>query len=58
MGTLREMALVFMTFENGKITSSETVNISARIRDLEVMPDQRIVASTDDGRLIFIRGSN
>ena len=54
MGTLREMALVFMTFENGKITSSETVNIGARIRDLEVMPDQRIVASTDDGRLLFI----
>lgn len=54
MGTLREMALVFMTFENGKITSSETVNIGSRIRDLEVMPDQRIVASTDDGRLLFI----
>jgi glucose/arabinose dehydrogenase len=54
MGTLREMALVFMTFENGKITSSEEVNIGARIRDLEVMPGQRIVASTDDGKLIFI----
>jgi len=54
MGTLREMALVFMTFENGKITSSEEVNIGARIRDLDVLPDQRIVASTDEGKLIFI----
>ncbi|MGA0902004.1 MAG: PQQ-dependent sugar dehydrogenase [Candidatus Nanopelagicaceae bacterium] len=54
MGTLRDMSLVFMIFENGKITASETVNIGARIRDLDVMPDQRLVAATDDGRLMFI----
>lgn len=58
MGTLREMSLVFMTFENGKITSSEIVSVDARIRDLDVMPDQRLVASTDDGKLIFIENSN
>lgn len=54
MGTLRDMSIVFMTFVNGKINSSETVDIGARIRDLEVLPDKRLVASTDDGRLIFI----
>jgi len=54
MGTLREMSLVFMVFENGKVTASENLAIGARIRDLDVLPDQRIVASTDDGRLLFI----
>jgi glucose/arabinose dehydrogenase len=54
MGTLREMSIVFMTFENRKITTSEIVDIGARIRDLEVMPDQRLVATTDDGRVLFI----
>lgn len=58
MGTLREMSIVFMKFENRKITSSEIVDIGARIRDLEVMPDQRLVATTDDGQLIFIGNNN
>jgi glucose/arabinose dehydrogenase len=58
MGTLREMSIVFMKFENRKITTSEIVDIGARIRDLEVMPDQRLVATTDDGQLIFIGNNN
>jgi glucose/arabinose dehydrogenase len=54
MGTLRELALFFMTFSDGRISNTEKVRVGVRIRDLDVMPDQRIVATTDDGRLMFI----
>lgn len=53
MGTLRQTSLVFMRYEAGKILDSEIVNVNARIRDLEVLPDQRLIASTDDGRLLI-----
>ena len=53
MGTLRQTSLVFMRYEAGKILDSEIVNVDARIRDLEVLPDQRLIASTDDGRLLI-----
>ena len=53
MGTLRENSLVFMRYENKNITDTEIVYIGARIRDLEVLPDKRLIASTDDGRLII-----
>lgn len=53
MGTLRQASLVFMRYENGKILDSEIVNVGARVRDLDVLPDQRLIASTDDGRLMI-----
>lgn len=53
MGTLRENSLVFMRYENNNITDTEIVYIGARIRDLEVLPDKRLIASTDDGRLMI-----
>lgn len=59
MGTLREASLVFMRYENGKVLDTEIVSVGARVRDLEVLPDQRLIASTDDGRLmIFSSPSN
>jgi glucose/arabinose dehydrogenase len=53
MGTLREKSLVFMRYENKKIIETEIVYVDARIRDLDVLPDKRIIASTDDGRLLI-----
>lgn len=53
MGTLRQASLVFMRYENGKVSDTEIVNVGARIRDLEVLPGQRLIASTDDGRLMI-----
>ena len=53
MGTLREASLVFMRFENGKILETQKSRVGYRIRDLELMPDQRLIASTDDGRLLI-----
>ena len=53
MGTLREASLVFMRFENGKILETQISRVGYRIRDLELMPDQRLIASTDDGRLLI-----
>jgi glucose/arabinose dehydrogenase len=53
MGTLRQASLVFMRYENKKILDTEIVDVGARIRDLEVLPDQRLIASTDVGRLLI-----
>ena len=53
MGTLRQASLVFMRYENGMVSDTEIVNVGARIRDLDVLPDQRLIASTDDGRLMI-----
>ncbi|NCV45076.1 MAG: glucose dehydrogenase, partial [Actinobacteria bacterium] len=44
---------VFMRFENGKILETQISRVGYRIRDLELMPDQRLIASTDDGRLLI-----
>lgn len=33
--------------------SGLAVDVEARIRDLEVLPDKRLIASTDDGRLLI-----
>lgn len=52
MGTLRQASLVFMRYENRKIIDVDVIEVGARIRDLEVLPDQRLIASTDDGRLL------
>jgi len=53
MGTLRQASLVFMRYENKRILDTEIVDVGARIRDLDVLPDQRLIASTDDGRLLI-----
>jgi hypothetical protein len=53
MGTLRENSLVFMRYKNRKIIDTELVYVGARIRDLEVLPNKRLIASTDDGNLII-----
>ena len=54
MGTLKEQVLVFMKVSGLRITTTEQVSVDARVRDLEVMPDGRLIASTDDGRLLLI----
>lgn len=54
MGTLKEQVIVFMQLSGVRIATTELVPIDARIRDLEVMPDGRLIASTDDGRLLLI----
>lgn len=58
LGTLREASLVFMRFENGKILDTEISRVGSRIRDLDLMPDQRLIASTDDGRLLIFTSSS
>jgi len=53
MGTLRDESLYFMRYSNGKITDTERVDVGARIRDLDLLPDQRLIATTDDGRILI-----
>lgn len=57
MATLREQALIFIQL-NGKDKVSQvvTVDISDRIRDLELLADGRLVATTDSGNLLLISG--
>lgn len=55
LGTLRENALVFMKFDrNFKITQTELVDVGQRIRDLEVGSNGRLIATTDEGKLLEI----
>lgn len=54
MGTLRQQALVFLRFDGQRISERREVSIGARIRDLGLLPDGRLIATTDDGRLLLI----
>jgi glucose/arabinose dehydrogenase len=55
MGTLREESLIFIQLTNrttvGQITE---VNVSERIRDLEISKDGHMIATTDSGKLLVI----
>lgn len=54
LGTLRQEALVFIQLVGARVTRQLEVPIGARIRDLERMPDGRLAATTDDGRVLFV----
>jgi glucose/arabinose dehydrogenase len=55
MGTLRQESLIFIQLLNrttvGQISE---VNVSERIRDLEISKDGQIIATTDSGKLLTI----
>ena len=55
MGTLAEQALIFieLTAPN-KVGAVISHDVGERIRDLELMPDGTMVATTDSGMLLFI----
>jgi glucose/arabinose dehydrogenase len=57
MGSLREESIFFMQYEKGKILETVKVPVGSRIRDLELLPDQRIIASTDEGKLLIFKSS-
>jgi glucose/arabinose dehydrogenase len=55
LGTLREQVLVFMAVdERFTVTNTVNVDISERIRDLEVLSTNQLVATTDSGALLII----
>jgi aldose sugar dehydrogenase len=55
MGTLAEQALVFIELLTpNKVGTVSSFDVGHRIRDLELMPDGTMVATTDDGKLLFI----
>ena len=55
MATLKEEALIFIQLTS-KSTVGEVVkvDVSERVRDLEVLSDGRLVATTDSGKLLLI----
>jgi aldose sugar dehydrogenase len=55
MGTLREESLIFIQMNNKRVVGQmQTVNVSERIRDLDVTKDGSIIATTDSGKLLVI----
>ena len=57
MGTLKEQALIFIQLSSkDKVGQVVSVDVSDRIRDLELLPDGRLVATTDSGNLLLISG--
>ena len=57
IGTLKEQALIFIQLSSkDKVGQVASVDVSDRIRDLELLPDGRLVATTDSGNLLLISG--
>jgi glucose/arabinose dehydrogenase len=55
MGTLAEQALIFIELLTpNKVGAVTSFDVGHRIRDLELMPDGTMVATTDDGKLLLI----
>jgi glucose/arabinose dehydrogenase len=58
LGTLREEILLFMKInENNEIIESVRVEMNERIRDLEVLSNGSLIATTDSGQLITVTNS-
>jgi glucose/arabinose dehydrogenase len=58
LGTLREEILLFMKIsETNEITESVRVEMNERIRDLEVLSNGSLIATTDSGKLITVANS-
>jgi glucose/arabinose dehydrogenase len=57
MATLKEQALIFIQLSNkNKVGQVAPVDVGERIRDLELLPDGRLAATTDSGNLLLISG--
>ena len=58
LGTLAEEVLVFMKInDNFEITEEVRLNMNERIRDLEVLSNGSLIATTDSGKLITVSNS-
>ena len=58
LGTLREEVLVFMKInEKFEVVESVRVDMNERIRDLEVLSNGSLLATTDEGNLITVSNS-
>ena len=59
MGTLKERALIFIQLlSKDKVGQVSSVDVGERIRDLELLPDGRLLATADSGNLLLIGGSS
>lgn len=58
LGTLREEVLVFMKVSEGlEVLETVQVKVGERIRDLEVLSNGSLIATTDSGKLITVTNS-
>lgn len=59
MGTLKENSLIFFQIKNKRIVGQmQSIKVDERIRDLEIMQDGSIIATTDSGKLLLITPGN
>lgn len=55
MGSLAAQSLFFIELEaNSKVGQVIQKSVGERIRDLELLPDNRLVATTDGGQLLYV----
>lgn len=58
MGTLVRQSLIFIELISpNRVGAVNTQEVGERIRDLDLLPDGKIVATTDSGKLLFISRS-
>ena len=58
LGTLREEVLVFIKVnEKFEVVESVRVDMGERIRDLELLSNGALLATTDEGNLITVTNS-
>jgi glucose/arabinose dehydrogenase len=58
LGTLREEVLVFIKLDkNFKVLEKVQVDMGDRIRDLEVLSNGALLATTDSGKLVTVANS-
>jgi glucose/arabinose dehydrogenase len=55
MGTLKAQLLVFIRLDQSfVVVDQQSVDVGERIRDLEVLNEKEVAATTDSGRLLLI----
>jgi glucose/arabinose dehydrogenase len=58
LGTLREQVLVFMKVNEAfEVTETVRVEMGERIRDLEVLSNGALLATTDSGKMVTVSNS-
>lgn len=57
MGTLKNESLIFIQLQSKeKVGQVSAVDIGERVRDLELLPNGKLLATTDSGKLLLIGG--
>ena len=57
MGTLKNESLIFIQLlSKERVGQVSAVDVGERVRDLELLPNGKLLATTDSGKLLLIGG--